>query len=198
MRPAHRARQVARYHESEFKRNIKLLLQTRRILVADKTFDYDGDSVHTHFVLPHRDVVWHLGLILGAAIEQVGSLHPFYRALSMTCRPFGTSHTRIDINVRLQNHKAGVLAELAGFLVCLGWEMDPRVPDHRHRAHPTSPDRFRSSPHCIHLFDLKTHRRRLSTHACAFVASGTWSVGSASVETGRYHVHVNLSAGMVG
>ena len=193
MIPAHRAKQVAIYHELEFKRDIKQLLRKRRLHIADKKFDYDGESVHTQFVIPNCDADRHLGLSCNEAIEQVGSLHPFYRSLSMKCCSFGASHTRMEIKVRLQNDKAGVLSKLAGFLVCLGWEMAPHIPNDN--SFLKSPDQLRpSSPHCIHLFDLKTHRSRLSRHVCAFVASGAWRVLNMSVETGKHHVHVNVTA----
>lgn len=193
MIPAHRAKQVAIYHELEFKRDIKQLLRKRRLHIADKKFDYDGESVHTQFVIPNCDADRHLGLICNEAIEQVGSLHPFYRSLSMKCCSFGASHTRMEIKVRLQNDKVGVLSKLAGFLVCLGWEMAPHIPNDN--SFLKSPDQLRSSsPHCIHLFDLKTHRSRLSRHVCTFVASGAWRVLSMSVETGQHHVHVNVTA----
>lgn len=182
MRPMHRARQVSAYHESEFKRRIPTLLKKQVIRVADKQFGYDGHAVHTRFVLPNFEASGHVAFILRTVIAQVGHLHPAYRSVSLLCGPFGASHTRIDLEVRLQNHKVGVLSGLARFLVCLGWDIVPMPID------DVAPDRRASLPHAVHLFDLKTHRCRLAMHACEYSSN----LGSAWIDTGKHHVHVNL------
>jgi hypothetical protein len=186
MRPMHRAKQVAIFQESEFKRRIPKLLKKQMIHVADKTFDYDGNHVHTQFVLPNFDACSHLAFILNHAITQVAHLHPFYRSVSTTCAPFGVSHTRIDLKVHLQHHKADVLSRLAEFLVVLGWDIVPHILSN-HES-----DRFTTLPHVVQLFDLKTHRSRLSEYACEYACAGSRRIASMLVETSKHHVHVNL------
>jgi hypothetical protein len=194
MRPVHRAKQVADYHESEFQRQIPTLLKHNVIRIADKQFDYDGRSVHTRLVLPNGELAHHMSFWLHAAITQVGHLHKSYRTLSMTCGPFGAAHTHIDVEVRMQNHKAAVLDTLAGFLVCLGWDIVPFAHDRRTSDDEAPADvlRHRSWPHTTHLFDLKTQRRRLAMHACESATSGARRIGAFLVDTSKYHVHVNL------
>jgi hypothetical protein len=184
-----RANQVAAYHESKFKLHIKRLLKKQTICIADKQFDYDGHSVHTRFVLPNHEALRHVSFILDSAIAQVGELHPSYRSVSLTSRQFGLSHTQLDFDVQMQNHKSTVLSLLAGFLVGLGWDSTPYMQNDKE---PRPDHSCMCLPHTIHIFDNKSNRYRLSMHACAYTLSSHPKVGSMSVETSKSHVHVNM------